>query len=300
MRWFLSPLLGLAILTTGVAYAEAPPQGQRTLPAQNMNNAVQKLRSQHAPHLEAVLRERNLPASVVKAPGRILVHGVEYHLKPRLQLGLTGDPAVAQGVTTSIEARGTQNSTTPARVQITSTTGNIAGPQPLQHIQVTADNAPPATTPVARPYRDPRSGIQLTADNVVQWRNSGTSANPQTVQGHGAVRTFAPVPPNLKFRGEELPAGSHLVTTQSGPQVTMTFQPTGTFASIANPAKTKTYLIVPKGNGSFKRIKLTDQEINDLKAISGQRSYTVTKGAVDDNASPGYNQESLRSGGFIQ
>jgi hypothetical protein len=265
-----------------------------------MNNALRKIQTQHVPQLQATLRERRLPASVVREPARIVERGVDHKLKPRLELGLTAEPVVTQGAATSIEVRGNANSKNDARVHISANAGNINGVVPVQHVQVTTDNAPPPTTPAARPYRDPRVGIQLTDQSVVQWRNRGTSTNAQVATGAGSARTFTPVSPGIKFRGEKLPAGTHLVTSQSGPSVTMNFHPTGAFNTVANATKTRTYLLVPKENGNFAKYKLTAQELTDLKASAGQRSFTVKEGSVEDNPAPGYSQESLRAGGFVQ
>jgi len=57
----------------------------------------------------------------------------------------------------------------------------------------------------------------------------------------------------------------------------------------------------PKTSGGFKATKVEGQDLADLKASTANRSFTVNaQGKVVDNAAPGYDQESLRAGGFIQ
>ena len=301
-------LLALApvFVVSVAAAAPGPVTSQSTAGAQNMNNALRKLSTQHVPILEQSLKDRNMPKSVVSSPSRIL-KSTQQELKAPLELGLTGEPAVAQGAATSLEVRGNGNSSTLKRVQVTSTTGNIQGIQPTQHIQMTSDNSPPAQPVAPRPYRDPRMGIQMNDQAVIQWHTTGNGANPNLVMGDGKIRTIRPLSPGMMFRGAALPAGSHLVTVQTGTNANMSFNgqpaPVG-LTPVPNNAASKvasmTYLLKARADGNFDRVKLTAQEATDLAASQPQRSYTIKGGTVQDNIAPGYDQQSLRAGGFVQ
>ena len=308
-------LAGFLVSSAQLASAAGPVTTQSTTATQNMNNTLRKMRTQHAPLLQETLRERNLPKSVIETPNKVL-KTADHELKAPLELGLIGEPTAVQGANSVLEVRSNGNSSTLKRVQVTATTGNIQGPAAIQHMQVTSDNSPVpvANVPAApRPYRDPRLGIQATDQNVVQWRASGASVNPNVVTGSVKMRTLRPLSPGMSFRNSEIPAGSHLVTTVSSSNATTSFNGTsaptaispavkpaapGAPANAATPIKTQTYLLKAKQNGGFKHVKLTAQEATDLQASQPQRSFTIQNGEVKDNIAPGYDPQSLRSSGF--
>jgi hypothetical protein len=279
MRSSLAALVAVFAMS-GAAYAEGGPVVQ----------GLGSMRGQ-AEHMSNVLRNRNMPHSVVRTPEKAVHKGTQ-EMRARLLEGTTAEPTLAEANgTTDLKAVGNKTSKIDAVVRLSGAQGTAEHPVARQFVQATSETAVIS--------RDPRIGVQADRAQVVQFKTKGTPqpGRPDSIIGKSVSRTITPLSPGLTFREGKLEAGSSLVVSNHGGN--MQFAPDGSLQA-HQPLKTETYLLKADAEGKLKAVSLTPQEITDLKANSPFTSKRLNKEGteLEPNHAKGYSPEALKEQGF--